>query len=45
MIFGPILCGLVYSVVPSAPMLGGAFLTALVWLWFFFIKVPDPQPG
>ncbi len=44
MIFGPILCGLVYSVVPSAPMLGGALLTALVWLWFMFIKVPDPQP-
>ena len=29
MIFGPILCGLVYSVMPSAPMLGGALLTAL----------------
>jgi MFS family permease len=43
MIFGPILCGLVYGVAPSLPMLGGAALTALVGVWFLFVNVPDPR--
>jgi MFS family permease len=43
MIFGPILCGLVYSVAPSSPMLGGAVLTTLVGVWFLFVNVPDPR--
>lgn len=43
MIFGPILCGLVYTVAPVMPMLGGAALTTLVGIWFVFVKVPDPR--
>jgi MFS family permease len=43
MIFGPILCGLVYSVAPASPMLGGALLTTLVGIWFLFVNVPDPR--
>lgn len=43
MIFGPILCGWVYSVTPIAPMLGGAVLTVLTGIWFFFVRVPDPR--
>lgn len=43
MIFGPILCGLVYSLAPSSPMLGGAVLTTLVGIWFLFVNVPDPR--
>lgn len=43
MIFGPILCGWVYSVTPVAPMLGGAALTILTGIWFFFVRVPDPR--
>jgi MFS family permease len=43
MIFGPILCGLVYTVAPVMPMLGGAVLTTLVGIWFLFVKVPDPR--
>lgn len=42
MIFGPILCGLVYAAAHRLPMLGGAVLTALVLGWFFFVRVPDP---
>jgi predicted MFS family arabinose efflux permease len=42
MIFGPILCGLVYAASHRLPMLGGAVLTALVLGWFFFVRVPDP---
>ncbi|MEZ5564708.1 MAG: hypothetical protein R3F24_03975 [Gammaproteobacteria bacterium] len=34
MIFGPILCGLVYSLLPVLPMLGGALLTAALGIWF-----------
>lgn len=45
MIFGPLLSGLVYTSAPSAPMLGGAALTALLIAWFFFVKVPDPRPA
>ena len=43
MIFGPILCGLVYSVAPRAPMLGGAVLTGLACAGFWFVSVPDPR--
>jgi MFS family permease len=43
MIFGPILCGLVYTVAPVMPMLGGAALTLLVLIWFLFVNVPDPR--
>jgi MFS family permease len=43
MIFGPILCGWVYTVTPVAPMLGGAVLTALTGLSFVFVRVPDPR--
>ncbi len=43
MIFGPILCGLVYGIAPSSPMLGGAVLTALIGVWFLFVNVPDPR--
>lgn len=42
MIFGPIFCGLVYTVAPVMPMLGGAVLTLLVGIWFLFVRVPDP---
>lgn len=42
MIFGPVLCGLVYTVAPVMPMLGGAVLTLLVGIWFLFVNVPDP---
>jgi len=43
MIFGPILCGLVYRAAPVMPMLGGAVLTVLVGAWFLVVKVPDPK--
>lgn len=43
MIFGPILCGLVYGTAHRLPLLGGAVLTALVLGWFFFVRVPDPS--
>jgi MFS family permease len=43
MIFGPILCGIVYRAAPSLPMLGGATLTLLVGAWLWFVRVPDPR--
>jgi len=43
MIFGPIVCGWVYSLTPVSPMLGGAALTALIGVWFVFVRVPDPR--
>lgn len=43
MIFGPILCGIVYRTAPSLPMLGGAALTLLVGAWLWFVRVPDPR--
>lgn len=43
MIFGPVLCGLVYSIAPALPMLGGAALTAALGIWFLFVVVPDPR--
>jgi MFS family permease len=45
MIFGPLLCGIVYSAAPNAPMLGGALLTLALVIWFLFVKVPDPRPA
>jgi MFS family permease len=45
MVFGPMLCGFVYAAAPSAPMLGGAALTAAFLGWLFFVKVPDPRPA
>lgn len=45
MIFGPVLCGVVYAVAPVSPMLGGAVLTTLVGIWFIFVNVPDPREG
>jgi MFS family permease len=45
MIFGPLLCGIVYSAAPNAPMLGGALLTVALIVWFLFVKVPDPRPA
>jgi MFS family permease len=43
MIFGPILCGLVYRAHPTVPMLGGAALTVAMIGWLAFVKVPDPR--
>jgi MFS family permease len=43
MIIGPILCGLVYRAAPSLPMLGGAMLTLLIGVSFWFVRVPDPR--
>lgn len=42
MIFGPVLCGLVYGISHCLPMLGGAVLTGLLLAWFFFVRVPHP---
>lgn len=44
MVFGPGLGGLVYNTAPTLPMLGGAALSALVGIYFFFISIPDPEP-
>lgn len=43
MIFGPILCGLVYRAHPTIPMLGGAALTVAMIAWLAFVRVPDPR--
>ena len=42
MVFGPALGGVVYNVAPDLPMLGGAVLSALVGVYFYFVKIPDP---
>lgn len=42
MVFGPALGGAVYNVAPSVPMIGGAALSILVGLVFWFIQIPDP---
>lgn len=43
MIFGPILCGLVYALAPVLPMLGGAALTAAAGIWFWRGATPGPS--
>lgn len=43
MIFGPALGGVVYNVAPDLPMLGGAVLSTLVGVYFYFVAIPDPQ--
>jgi MFS family permease len=45
MIFGPVLCGLVYQSAHTAPMIGGATVTLALVVWFLFVKVPDPRPA
>ena len=45
MIFGPILCGLVYRAAPILPMLAGAALTVGIGIWFQFVHVPEPRPA
>jgi len=42
MIFGPALGGLVYNFAPNLPMIGGAVLSVLVGMVYWFIKIPDP---
>jgi MFS family permease len=44
MIFGPILCGLVYRWAPSLPMTTGIILALLMMVWLMFVRVPDPRP-
>lgn len=43
MIFGPILCGLVYQWAPSLPMAAGVVLALLMMVWLMFVRVPDPR--
>lgn len=45
MIFGPILCGLVYQWAPSLPMISGAALAIAMIAWLSVVKVPDPRPA
>jgi MFS family permease len=42
MIFGPALGGIFYNIAPNLPMVGGAILSVLVGVSFFFVKIPDP---
>jgi len=42
MIFGPALGGLVYNIAPDLPMLGGAVLSVLVGVYFWFVDIPEP---
>jgi len=42
MIFGPALGGFVYNFAPNVPMVGGAILSILVGIIYWFIKIPDP---
>ena len=43
MIFGPALGGLVYNIAPDLPMIGGAVLSVLVGVYYFFVAIPDPD--
>ena len=43
MIFGPALGGVVYNIAPDLPMLGGAVLSLLVGVYFYFVAIPDSQ--
>jgi MFS family permease len=42
MVFGPFLGGVVYKVAPDLPMLGGAALSILMGIAFWFVNIPDP---
>lgn len=42
MVFGPALGGAVYNIAPDLPMLGGAVLSVLVGVYFYFVDIPDP---
>ncbi|MFQ5633723.1 MAG: MFS transporter [Gammaproteobacteria bacterium] len=42
MVFGPALGGFVYDIAPNLPMFGGAALSVLVGLYFFFVDIPEP---
>lgn len=42
MVFGPALGGIVYNVSPGVPMYGGAALSVLIGIVYWFIKIPDP---
>jgi len=44
-VFGPALGGMVYNAAPSLPMIGGAVLSALMGVYFLFLKIPDPVAG
>lgn len=43
MIFGPILCGVVYRASPQLPLLAGVVLTLAVLSWYFSIRMPEPR--
>ena len=43
MVFGPALGGVVYNIAPNLPMIGGAALSVAVGVYFFFVRIPDPQ--
>jgi MFS family permease len=43
MIFGPAIGGAIYALSPASPMLGGAFLSAAMGLYFLCIAIPDPR--
>jgi MFS family permease len=42
MIFGPALGGFVYNFAPNVPMVGGAILSIMVGIIYWFIEIPDP---
>ena len=42
MVFGPALGGIFYNIAPNLPMVGGAILSVLVGISYFFITIPDP---
>ena len=42
MVFGPALGGIIYNVAPTVPMFGGAALSILVGMVFWFISIPEP---
>jgi MFS family permease len=43
MVFGPALGGAVYNIAPTLPILGGAALSVALGIYFFFVKIPDPN--
>jgi MFS family permease len=42
MVFGPFIGGVFYNVAPGLPMQGGAVLSVLVGVGFWFTRIPDP---